>query len=169
MPRFGRGIRVALIGAVLLSGILAGAVIAAGIKQNGGAVSAVYTVNSTATAATSSPLWADMLDMKTTVHVPSGQHATLVITFTAESKCTAEDVNESCFVIALVDGGAARPYDVYFDSPSHKMMETRSMQWTGFVTAGDHVVKLQFSASANPNQAGFQLGARELTVLRSKA
>jgi hypothetical protein len=107
--------------------------------------------------------------MSTTVTVPAGQKALLVITFSGETLCQDFDgATLSCQIRATVDGANAQPGEVVFDSQqANSGWSTNSMQFVrGPVNAGQHVVKIQFRVDEFP--AEFHIGDRTLTVLRSK-
>ena len=146
------------------------AVLAATVKLNGGAVRAVRTATADSDVSTTSTSLADVPGMSTTVSVPSGEKAILVITFTAESRCIGSSTT-LCIVRVLVDSSAAKPGDIAFDSAfdgnTFSAPEANSMQFVaGPLSAGSHTVKVQYRV--DEASSGFDLRARTLTVLRSK-
>jgi hypothetical protein len=141
--------------------------------KNGGAVSAVYTVNASDTIATSNGSYTDVSGMAASVTVPAGQQALLLITFSASDKCTeAAVVHAQCFVRARVDGGTdASPGPAIFDSAEDSNQgyswEADSMQFVVKVGQGTHNIKMQWKVDQDGGT--YYMGSRILTVLRSPA
>lgn len=144
-------------------------VFAATVANNGREVTAVRTVTADAMSSTTSETFVTVPGMSTTVRVPSGQKALLLITFSAVSACV-NGSTYSCVVQALVDGTqVAAPGEVTFDQtaplPGGDPYEAHSMQFVvGPLNAGTHTVAMQWRAGPHT----FLVGDRTLTVLRSR-
>ena len=155
-------------------------VLGVAVSKSGKAVTAVKTVTETTLATTESSSFVDLPAMSTTVSVPSGQKALLIITFSAEVTCAPEGASEgTCVIQVLVDGTPAAPGHPIFNS-SHDQdgafhddqfeSEANSIQFVaGPVSSGQHVVKVQWLVdSAAGGDVQFRVQERTLTVLRSK-
>lgn len=159
-----------VVAGLVLALVTASAAVAVSVTRNGGSVTAVRTVTQDSAATTNSTTWVDLPSMSTTMSVPAGQKALLIITFSGESGC--EDMNGTtvwCLVRVVVDGVIAPPGEVRFDSRADGVAwETNSMQFvSGLHNAGQHLVKVQYKV--DETNALFTVDSRTLTVLRSKA
>jgi hypothetical protein len=164
--------RLLVIAVVVLGMVLAAesVVLAADLKRNGGAVTAVRTATDDATAATVSHTYVAVPGMTVTVNVPGGQKALLVITFAAVSHCTDGDGSTTlCLIRLQVDGVSAPPGEIIFDTAAdgESAPEANSMQFVaGPVSAGSHTVLVQYRV--DEASSSFYTFNRTLTVLRSK-
>lgn len=168
MSRFTRRPRllivlIALLGALVLTESVALAAIT--LTRTGKAVTALKTVASDAVVSTNSEVFADVPGMSLSVSVPDGTSALFMIDFSANSRCHSPGAG-SCQLRAVVDGTAVFPSPMYV--PGATAWEVRTEHWVaGFLAAGSHVVKIQYSAPSIPET--FYLHNMTLTVLRSKA
>jgi hypothetical protein len=172
MSRIGLTSKRLLVIAVVVLGMVLTAesvVLAANLKRNGGAVTAVRTATDDTIGFTASVSYVAVPGMSTTVNVPSGQKALLVITFSARSQCVDNDgATVFCFVRVRVDDSTAPPGEVIMDTGAGGGgIQMINMQFVaGPVSAGSHTVRVDYRVDENP--AFFQLAQRTLTVLRSK-
>jgi hypothetical protein len=176
MSRLLRRPRLLLVAVFLLGALLAGSgvVVAAQVIKTGRAVTAVKVVTETSQGYASTPFtWTDIGGMSTSVTVPSGEKAILLITFSAQTTCTRSSATVStyCQIRVLVDGAAALPGFVNFDSAadgnSAIAPETNSMQFVaGPLNAGSHTIKVQ--GLVDEAQSTFVLTSRTLSILRSR-
>ncbi len=137
-------------------------VLAAAVKRNGGAVTAVRTaVNPGYDNWTQSATPTDVVGMSVTVKVPAGERALLVATFSATSVCDG-----GCFVRAVVGSTTLTPDLAIVDSPDRHVPMSR--QWVSAVlNPGEYTVKIQYWVGDSDGNI-FILKDRILTVLRSK-
>ena len=158
--------RLMLVAVFLLGALLAGSgvVVAAQVIKTGKAVTAVKVVTETSQSSASTPFtWTDVVGMSTSVNVPSGEQAILLITFSAQTNCTdGTGATTYCQIRVLVDGNAAPPGIVTFDSAADGNAaiagETNSMQFVaGPLNAGSHTIKVQ--GLVDEAQSTFVLGA----------
>jgi hypothetical protein len=164
-----RRLLLVFVAALALTLVAATAVVAVAVKKNGGSVTAVRTATDSEPTSTIATSWFDVAGMSTTVNVPAGQKALLVISFSGETLCQDFDgTTLVCQIRVTVDGVNAEPGEVVFDSQqANSGWSTNSMQFVrGSVNAGQRVVKVQFRVNESP--AEFHIGDRTLTVLRSK-
>jgi hypothetical protein len=114
-----------------------------------GSVVETQVVTGSSPSSTNSTTFADVAGATTTVTVPAGQEARLLIRFSAESACSGG--TGWCSVQILVDATGAAPNvgaDFAFDSTdagaeSSASWESHAMERTIVVPAGVHVVKVQ--------------------------
>jgi hypothetical protein len=147
------------------------------LTKSGGAFTAVRTATSndgifwTYPNASTTPQ--DIPGSSVSVTVPSGQRALLIITFSASVQCQdlGGTTNGACSVRAMVGGNVPPPGPVALLSPLNGQFESAqaaSMQWVaGPLNAGTYTVKIQGWVN-DANNDIFAMGARTLTVLRSK-
>ena len=170
---------VVIVMALLLAA--ASATYAISIAKSGKAVTAVKVVTDDGTAGpyalTTSHEWADIPGMSTTIKVPSRTKGLLLITFSAETRCT-EDVeitSAQCRIRALVDSSVVAPGEVIFADAAgtseaqfpYEVFEAHSMQFVaGPLKAGTHTVTMQYQVIQGTPY--FELGSRILSILRSK-
>jgi hypothetical protein len=166
--------------ALAIGGLIVGlsassVVLGTSTKAGGGAVAAVRTAYGTFVATTSSTSASDIPGMSVSVTVPAGQHAVLLITFSASSFCAIGDANTipTCSVQALLDGKTVSPGWVPFDARAGSVdaqyyPAAHSMQFVAAnVVAGTHTVKMRYLISNSGDT--FAVYQRTLTVLRSAA
>jgi hypothetical protein len=163
----------ALVALLALSLVSATAVLALTTKLNGGAVKAVRTATADDPVSTTSSSWTDVPGMSTTVNVPSGTKALLVITFSGQSRCNDSGASPTvlCYVRALVNGVDASPGITILDSAAAgdntaHSQGAHSFQWVMGVNAGTKTVKIQWLV--NESGDAFHLISRSMTVLRTK-
>jgi hypothetical protein len=168
----------AMVGAIAVTPVMAGrspsgAEPSAVVPRNGSTVTAVRTVTNNEDDFTNSQTYSTVPGMTTTVTVPSGQQALLVITFAAQTQCL-QDGLDSVFCILRVRVGSsnAAPGEVIFDSASDGndllAWETNSMQFVrGPLGPGTYTVQVQYRVDEANSQFG--VNARTLTVLRVNA
>ena len=155
------------------------AVLAVGIAKKGKAVTAVRTVVSYDLITTTSSVPVAMPDMSTTIIVPAGQRALLIITVAGETNCVPVSTlfDGHCKLRIRVGEDYASPDVVGFDSASDAATlsdlswQTNSMQFVyGPLSSGSHTVTVLWwiEDSTNGDDTIFKMGARTLTVLRSK-
>jgi len=175
MSRLLRRPRLLLVAVFLLGALLAGSgvVVAAQVIKTGKAVTAVKVVTETSQSyANTAFTWTDIAGMSTSVTVPSGEKAILLITFSAQSLCSdASGATTYCQIRVLVDGIAAPPGPVNFDSAadgnSALAAEANSMQFVaGPLNAGSHTIKVQ--GLVDEAQSTFVVRSRTLSILRSR-
>ena len=132
---------------------------------NGGAVTQVRTATTTGDEwSTSSDSWVAVAGAQTSVTVPGGQKAVLIITFSTEFACLGS--SGYCAVAVYVDGNLITPNQVVLEYATGTTRST-SFQWISpKLNAGTHSIAM---AGATSGTATLQLYARTLTVLRSKA
>lgn len=171
LDRVPRAAKVAVVAALAVA-LVAGGAYAATLQKNGGPVKAVRAVTADGLGSTTATTWTDVPGMSLTVGVPSGERGLLVITFAAMDHCTAGASAGYCNIRVLVDGAAAEPSQVVFDSTEDSgtgnvnSWETNSMQFVaGPIGAGKHTVRVQYSITGS---ATFSVAARTLTVLRAR-
>jgi hypothetical protein len=156
--------------ALTLALVAQAAVLAVPLYRNGGVVRAVRTVTeATSISNTNIMAFVDMPGMSTTVNVPSGEKAILVVTFSAETHCVDPAPPFSfCELRVNVDGLEASPGGVQFDTAADgTSAETNSMQWVaGPLGPGPHPVQVQWFLRGT--DGAFTLEERTLTVLRSR-
>jgi hypothetical protein len=161
------------IGSLIVGLSASSVVLGASAKPGGGTVAAVRTAYSTTFASTSSLSAVDMPGMSVSVTVPAGQHALLLITFSASSYCAigASSGEASCFVRASLDGVPVSPGNVEFDSHTgaqdiYYYPAAHSIQFVaGHVGPGLHTVKMRFQIDHADDT--FAVYERTLSVLRS--
>jgi hypothetical protein len=155
--------------------------VAASIAKSGKAVTALKVVtddgNAEPYAHTTSHEWTDIPGMSTTIKVPSRTKGLLLITFSAETRCT-EDVggtSAQCRIRALVDSSVVAPGEVSFADAAGttdadypwQVFEAHSMQFVaGPLSAGTHTVTLQYQVQNGTPL--FEHSNRTLSILRSK-
>jgi hypothetical protein len=149
-----------------------GAALAAEIGRNGKAVTAVRTAtNDAAVVIFPEQGMVDVPTMKTTVFVPAGEKAILVITFSADTDCKTASTSSfnQCNVRVLLNGNLVSPGQVMWARSEPIGIPSggvRSMQWVaGPVNSGTHAIVVQAQSSG---QGSFRLAPMTLTVLRSK-
>jgi len=167
--------RISTMAAALGLAVLVGAISVAGTlaytigSKSGRSVTAVKTVTSDAGASTQSETAVDLPGMSLTLTVAAGERALLVVTFSGDSACVGSSLLYPCRIRALVDGSVIAPGIVSWSRPSvadQYVADTHSMQWVTQVSAGSHVVKIQYYVTT---YGAFNIiNARTLTVLRSK-
>jgi hypothetical protein len=148
-----RLILVALGVAVIAAGSLAAIAGALGGASTsaGGAVTAVKVVRSSQDATTSS-VWGDLPGASTSIGVPKGTHAIILVRFSAASHCASASSIGFCRVRILIDGHEAspstaaggHPYVAIFDTTNSSNTESHSIERSRFVGAGTHTVRAQF-------------------------
>ena len=152
------------------------------LTKSGKAVTGVKAVVSYDLITTTSDTPVAMPDMSTTIRVPAGQQALLIITFAGETNCRPLTlVSGYCRLRVRVDQNYADPDVVAFDSTMDNLVtyqtdiygddswETNSMQFVyGPVSAGTHTVTVLWWKEDDADDTIFRMGARTLTVLRSK-
>ena len=157
------------------------AVLGVVVSKSGKAVTAVKAVTETTLATTTSAEWVNIPGMTTTINVPASQRALLIITFSAETVCYAEQFQRSgaCYVRVLVDGTPSTPSQVIFDGTWENYTEgaidfqaaaeVNSMQFvTGPLISGTHTVTVQWLVADLATDTFFRMQERTLTILRSK-
>ena len=157
---------------VALSIASASVAVAAATLFNGGAVKAVKAAVDGTSTSTNSTTFVPVPSMSVTVPVASGQHALLVVTFSAESLCSASVNNTAgCWVEALMDGGlSGNPSQDMFISDNYNdggdETSTHSMQFVfDHVLPGTHTIAIYWRIT---DPAGtFTVNYRTLTVLKS--
>ncbi len=117
----------------------------------------------------------DLTGGSTTVTVPAGQKALLLIRFSAATACYggAGGGYDSCYVQALVNGSAVAPGEVAFDNNNTNtestQLEANSMEWARTVGAGTYTVQIQVRTDESPCcLVTFDLNPWTLTVERVK-
>ena len=172
-----------VIGVLVLTVAAATAVVGFGISRTGKAVTATRLVMSYDAVSTTSTTPVALPDMSTTINVPANQRAVLVITFSGETNCRPDGFDIGyCRVRVQVDDSYADPDVVAFDSTmdnfaetnagvraSEDAWETNSIQFiSGPLSAGSHQVSVLWWIEDTQEDTTFRMGARTLTVLRSK-
>jgi hypothetical protein len=175
-------IRVLMLIVVAMTLLLAAetVVLATSTTRTGKSVSAVKIVSDPATAEpyalTTSLEYAAIPGMSTTITVPANAKALLLITFSAESRCTQdlEGTSAQCLVRALVNSNMVAPGEVVFDNANESWemddpwlgFEANSMQFVaGPLKPGTYTVAMQYrTLNGGPV---FELQSRTLSVLRS--
>jgi hypothetical protein len=181
--RFRRGTAI-LVAVLTLTVMAETAALGFSVSKGGKAITAVKTVMSYDLITTTSTVPVAMPDMSATISVPASQRALLIITFSGEANCKPDGFDIGwCRLRVQVDDSYADPDVVAFDSTmdnfaqdaagirhSEDAWETNSMQFiAGPLSAGPHTVSVRWWIE-DPGDADttFRLGARTLTVLRSK-
>jgi hypothetical protein len=121
---------------------------------NTGVSLAVKTINSTDNTDTSSTSYVDLASSSAAIEVPSGNTATLVVTFSAESACYGS-LNASCSVRINVDGNQMKPdagNDFAFDSSDSASTSSAAeghamVRYANSIAAGNHTVSIQYRVS----------------------
>src|SRR3954447_23886404 len=117
-------------------------VLAASLSKSGGAVTAVKTVTATDQVTTTSS--GSVPGMSTSITIPDGQKALLVITFSAVTYCYDGSGGGECHIRVLVDGSDVPPGDSVFAS-TNEGLTTHSMQYvSGPKLAGQHTVSVSY-------------------------
>lgn len=158
-PRLFIGVAMAI---VLVLGIATGA-LGSALVRSGRTVTAVKVAPNAAEYVTGGNGYTDIPGMSLNITVPASTQAILLITFSADSYCSA---SSNCYVQALINGNyvIGNSYAlVTFATPDRT---TNSMQWvSGPMAAGTYTVKIQAAAAVGHT---ITLDARTLSVLRSK-
>jgi archaellum component FlaG (FlaF/FlaG flagellin family) len=115
----------------------------------------------------------DLTGASTTVKVPAGQKALLLIRFSAATACYggAGGGYDSCYVQVLVNGSAVAPGEVSFDNNNTNtestQLEAHSMEWAKTVGAGTFTVQIKVRTDDSPCcVVYFDLNPWTLTVER---
>ena len=139
-------------------------------SDQGGPVTGVKVVRGTELEETSSQTFVNFPGGVTTITVPSGQRALLLMRFTAESSCLSGKAVGWCSVRILVDGVPADPaqgLEFKFDSTPRfaddAFVYAHAMDRSRAVGAGTHTVRIQWAT----RNARFQLDDWHLTVERA--
>jgi hypothetical protein len=127
---------------------------------SGGAVTKVTSVRSTFVQTFTDDGGAttamDLAGGSTTVTVPSGQKALLLVRFSAATACYGgiTSGSDSCYVQALIDGVPAPPGEVSFDNNNTNtestQYEAHAMEWSKSVGAGSHTIQIQVRVDDSP-------------------
>ena len=114
----------------------------------------------------------DLAGGSTTISVPAGQKALLLIRFSAATACYGGSVGgaNTCYVQALVDGSPADPGEVRFDNNNgnteSSQYEAHAMEWAKNVGAGTHTIQIQVRIDDAPGVVEFDLDPWTLAVER---
>lgn len=96
---------------------------------------------------------------RTTVKVPAGQKALLLIRFSADTACYGGTSGgyDQCYVQVLVNGNAAGPGEVSFDNNNNNteavttsLRDAHAMEWVKSVRAGTYTVQVQVRTDDSP-------------------
>jgi hypothetical protein len=144
--------------------------IAAVLTKSGGAVRAVKVVTSDESPSVTGGSWANVPGMALSLTVPSGETALFLMTLSAESGVSATvPTFGNGEVRVLVDGVAALPNDVVFDSYNEGggAKESNSHEFvSGPLKPGAHDVRVQFRTSNSFIR--LHLDRPMLSILRAK-
>ncbi len=118
----------------------------------------------------------DLSGAGTTVKVPTGQKALLLIRFSADTACYGGTSGgyDQCYVQVLVNGNTAGPGEVSFDNNNNNteavttsLRDVHEMEWVKSVGAGTYTVQVQVRTDDSPCcQVEFDLDHWTLTVER---
>jgi hypothetical protein len=170
----------ALVVALVVATATISSAITASTSVSGKSMTAAKVVRSTfgqsfnddggATAAT------DLSGAGTTINVPAGQKALLLIRFSADTACFggASGGYDQCYVQVLVNGNAAGPGEVSFDNNNNNteavttsLRDAHEMEWVKSVGAGTYTVQVQVRTDdSGCCQVTFALDHWTLTVER---
>jgi hypothetical protein len=144
----------------------------AATSAGGGAITAVRVKREVNATTTNSTTYVDVPGTTVTMSVPSGQHALLLVRFSAESSCDGGTAGNWCTLRVLVDGNEAQPAagsNYAFDTDpgaSDDIWEGHSMDRSAVVGAGNHTIKVQWAVTDATTT--FRLDDWSLIVERSK-
>jgi hypothetical protein len=146
----------------------------AATSSSGGPITAVKVKRETNASTTNSTTYVNLPGGSATIGVPSGQHALLLIRFSAESSCDGGAWGDYCSVRILVDGNEAQPAagsNFAFDTDegvasNYDIWEANSMDRSITVGSGSHTVRVQWLVTTATTS--FRLDDWSLTVERSK-
>jgi hypothetical protein len=155
-----------------LAGLLVAESIVLGVQfiRTGKGVTAVKVVNSNASMISNSPTYANVTDMNVSMVVPSGEKAIFLIDFSAETYIATTSTIGQGYVRVLVDGVAAAPTEVIFDSDINTFSnnESQSHQFVaGPLGAGPHTFRVQWRASSSTSF--FSITKPMMSILRVRA
>lgn len=119
--------------------------------------------------------WVKLTGAAVNLKVPNGQHAVLIATFSANTKCSSINgfTFDECDLRIMVDGAQMGPGPVgpndgaAFDSQGagDDYLEMHAVQRARLVGPGRHTVQVEVRAASTP----FQLDAWQLTVESAQA
>ena len=112
----------------------------------------------------------------TSITVPAGQKALLLIRFSADTACFGGTSGgyDSCYVQALVNGSVAQPGEVAFDNNNNNteavllsQRDAHAMEWAKTVGAGTYTIQIKVRTDDSPCcEVEFDLDHWTLTVER---
>jgi len=139
---------VAVVAAVFVAGYaVAGSITPASFVTSGTTRYAMVSMGPTETTTTTSTAFVDIAGMSTTIRVPSGKTAELIITFSAMvNTCSA------MYVRAVVDGSAASPSYTQFQWNFSGGADSHAFTFYKTVKAGSHTVAMQWEGLTSCSQ-----------------
>lgn len=157
------------IGLALAIGAAGGALGYAAVKS-AGPVKAIKVAVADGLVFKDDDAWFDVPGMALSMTVPAGEHASLLITFSANELCTSlPDAADTCFglVRVLVNGAEVTPGEVTFAEGYRSTAGGYSSAQfiTDSLGPGKYNVKVQFRQQGD---GAFNLTTRTLTVERAK-
>ena len=162
-----------VVGVVVILAIGVGVALAA-TKSGGGPITAVKVVREADANTTSSTTFVNLPGGTTTMSVPSGQQALLLLRFSGESSCDGGSWGDYCSLRILVDGTEALPAEglnFAFDTDegvaaNYEIWEANSIDRSIVVGSGSHTITVQYAVTTGTTD--FRLDDWSLTVERSK-
>lgn len=136
------------------------------ISKSAGTQTKIHVVTETADFVTSSAVYVDVTGATTSITVPSGENATILARFSAESDCTGP-AGSWCSAQIFIGASLGDPNsgtDFAFDSPPSSEWESHSMERVKNVGPGTYTVKVQVAVVSGATS--FRVDDWTLTVER---
>ena len=145
--RFGMAM-VAVVAAVFVAGYaVAASVVPASFVTAGTTRYAMVAVNPSSTTTTTSASFVDMPGMSTSISVPAGRVAEVMIDFSG-----MVNTCDAMYVRAVIDGSAASPAYTQFQWNFNGGADSHAFTFVKTVKAGPHTVKMQWHGLTSCSQ-----------------